>query len=344
MNYGRILRRAWQITWNYRALWIVGLLLVLAGGGVGQGMRYSGGLGDHGRGGSSGSGYGPPPSLGGMWHRLLPALAGVATVVVLVVLLVLALSVLAAVVRFVTRTSLIQMVDGYEEEGEQIGVWDALRRGWSAAAWRLFLIHLAFWLPLVLVALLLIAALLVPIVWVAASEARGWVAIVILLAAMFVPAFLLLSLVRLLVVPIIEMADRACVLEGRGVMAAIGTGWRLVRENLVAVGLMWLILVAMIIGWSIVTAIVFLVLLTIILLVVGVPALLLGVAAAALLAAPAGMVLGLLLLVPVMLVVLVPVGLALATLSTVYYSTTWTLVYRELRGQDEGVQSVPVAA
>ncbi|HEY3474031.1 MAG TPA: hypothetical protein VGK56_05430, partial [Anaerolineales bacterium] len=38
----KILQRAWHILWNYRALWILGLILALAAGGSFNGGRNSG--------------------------------------------------------------------------------------------------------------------------------------------------------------------------------------------------------------------------------------------------------------------------------------------------------------
>ncbi len=344
MDYVDMLERAWRITWNYRALWIVGLLLVLAGGGVGQGTHFSNGFGGGGD-GEMGPGYGPPHGPAELWGRVMPIVAGMAVLIALVVLVALVLGLVALVVRFVARTSLIQMVDNYEMHGEQVGAWEGLRGGWSPVAWRLFLIHVAFKLPLALIALLLVLALLVPIVWVAWSEARGWVAIVALMAILFVPAFLLLMVLRVLIVPFIEVSDRVCVLDGKGAGEAIGDGWRLIKENAGTVALLWLILIALIIGWSVAVIVVNVIILAVTLLVFGVPALALGIAATALLSPPAGWVLAALILIPVLILIFVPLNLALTTLATVYYSTAWTLSYRRLQGEGgEGREDAPVAA
>src|SRR5512136_2699069 len=47
ISIGKILKRAWHILWNYRVLWIFGILLAITAGGSANGSN----------GGSSGSGY-----------------------------------------------------------------------------------------------------------------------------------------------------------------------------------------------------------------------------------------------------------------------------------------------
>lgn len=39
MNFGEVLSRAWKITWNYKVLWVFGLLASLAGSGGGNGAQ-----------------------------------------------------------------------------------------------------------------------------------------------------------------------------------------------------------------------------------------------------------------------------------------------------------------
>ncbi len=43
INIGKILKRAWHILWNYRVLWIFGILLAITGAGRGGGGNGGGG-------------------------------------------------------------------------------------------------------------------------------------------------------------------------------------------------------------------------------------------------------------------------------------------------------------
>jgi len=140
----KILKRAFQISWRYRALWLIGLLLVLAGGGVG-------GL----SGGAPGGGGGAPEASGGgrewrdlpdqwpeVWREIGPIVIAAGAVLLVLAALVVLVGVTRFVLRYVTRTSLIRMVDQFEETGEELGVGSALKLGWSRASFQLFLVSL----------------------------------------------------------------------------------------------------------------------------------------------------------------------------------------------------------
>ena len=148
MDHIKVLKRALHITWKYRALWLIGLLLVLAGGGVTGGFsRASGGA-------SSGAG-GDGRSWGGdwedwpyyrdfsdLWREIAPIVITVAIIVAALIVLALLIGVIKVIARYVTRVSLIHMVNQYEETDEGVDFWSGLRLGWSRSAFRLFLISL----------------------------------------------------------------------------------------------------------------------------------------------------------------------------------------------------------
>ena len=41
MDYGKILKRSWNILWSYRALWFFGILIALTTAGGGSNFNYS---------------------------------------------------------------------------------------------------------------------------------------------------------------------------------------------------------------------------------------------------------------------------------------------------------------
>jgi hypothetical protein len=345
MDHLQILKRAWNVTWKYRALWLVGLLLVLAGGGVGSGFGSgapgSGGASSGGGGGGGGVPFEGPegiPDLSGAWEKVAPIVITVAIVVAGIILLVILLSLVAVFVRYVTRVSLIQMVQGYEETGEEIGFRRGLRLGWSRSAFHLFLINLIVNLPLTVGILLLIGALAVPIILVV----RTGLAIlpVILMVLLLIPVILLGVLIRIVAVPIIELAFRACVIDGLGAWQAIVEAFGLIRRNLGPAALQWLLLVGLGIAWGIALFVVNLPLVFFALLVAGLPGAAVGGIVTLLSSWPWGLGLGLLIFIPVFILVVALPNIALTTLATVYYSTTWTLTYRELRVIDAGAQEV----
>jgi hypothetical protein len=257
-------------------------------------------------------------------------------------LLALAIGVVAAIVRNVTQAALIRMVQSYEETGEQVGFRGGWRMGWSRSALRLFLINLVFKLPIALLMLLLIAPAIVVAILSIATRSGPGIALGIVSGLMVIPIILLGVALRLVLVPVQELCYRLCVTEGLGVWTAVRSGFRLARQHLGAVALQWLLLIGLGIAWAIVMIPVSLMLVVLALLVSAVPALLVGGLAALLASWPVGLVLGILVMVPVFIVVVGAPNVALNTLATVFYSTTWTLTYRELKAiEGHDVEETP---
>ncbi len=114
------------------------------------------------------------------------------------------------------------------------------------------------------------------------------------------------------------------------------SAFRLARQHVGAVALQWLLLIGLGITWAIVMIPVGAMLAVLALVVSAVPALLVGGLSALLASWPVGLVLGILVMVPVFVTVVGAPLLALNTLATVFYSTTWTLTYRELEATAAG--------
>lgn len=341
MDHFRILKRAAEITWKYRALWLIGLLLVLAGGGVMTGFR-----GSPGSPGSPGGGGGGDQTPSWENPDGIPHITPRDDVVWIIVMLVVALAlllfagmlvlgVLAAIVRYVTRTSLISMVHQYEESGEQIGFWAGVARGWSRSALRLFLINLVFRAPLALLLMLIIGPIVVlSTAGFVAGRGPGIVFGIILLL-MMIPIIFVSIVVRALLTPLLELIGRASVIEELGVWESIRRGFSIVSRNLLSAGLQWLLLVGLGIAWNIVLVPINIVLVLVSLLVSGLPALALGGLAALLFGWPGALIVGLLTFIPIVILLVGVPNTALTILTTVFYSSTWTLTYREMLAIDD---------
>jgi hypothetical protein len=350
MEHMKILKRAWHITWKYRALWWVGLLLVLAGGGLGSG------LGSGSPGSSSSWRKGAPqggmpfdvpqtmPDPSQMLAKIAPILVLIAIAFLLLILVMVVICIVKTVVRYVTRSSLVQMVHSYEETGETIGFRGGMRMGWSKSAWRLFLADLMVWVPFGL----LIAALMIPLGLLgfssfAAGEPRAGLGI------LFVLAMIAISLLGVAVAAVLklvlEITQRTIVLEDRGPWDGFKASVALIRRHLGPTALQWLLLIGLRIAWGIVLIPVNLVLVFMGFLVGGLPALFIGGITTFAADWPLGLALGALVFVPVFIFVIALPNLALNTLATVFVSTTWTLTYRELSALDRGiVDTVPEGA
>lgn len=337
MDHLKILKRAFEITWRYRALWLVGLLLVLAGGGVTTGFRPTPPPGSQ-PGGGSGSGY----SFSGGdlqradWERIAPILIAIAVAILLIFLLAILIGIAAAIVRYLTRVSLIEMVQSYEETGEEINFGGGLRLGWSRSAFYLFVINLSFYLPFALLMLLLIGPIIGLSIPIMASGSGVAVGFGVLLILLIIPISLLGVLLLVAIVPVIEISYRTCVLQKLGPWEAIREGWALIRRNLGPTALQWLLLIGLRIAWGIVLVPFNLALVIVAFFVGALPGLVIGGLASLAFSWVAGLVAGLLVFIPTFILLVSVPNVALSILATVFYSTAWTLTYRELRVLDQG--------
>jgi hypothetical protein len=338
MDYGRVLKRAWDTVWRYKALWIFGAILALTAGG-GSGANFYG---------SRGEDFGwqrewrlpdIPPNVRGVLIGFAIALA-----VELVVLVV-----IASIARYVAETSLIGMVDEYEETGEKRRVGQGFRLGWSRTAWRLFLIDLLVGLPTAVAFLLLFALVAAPaLLWLTGSTVAGALGTAVTVI-LFFPALLLVIVVGTLLAVLMRFFRRACVIEGLGVTASLRRGYRVAKQRWGKVAVMWLIMLGIGLGWVVASMVLFIVLVPLFILLAlagivvgGLPALLAYWVAELASAGPgrwvpyiaaAGVGIGFGL--PVFVVVAGAPWLFVSGLMEVFKSSVWTQTYRELRARDQ---------
>jgi len=296
MDYTGILKRAWQITWRHKALWVFGFLLALFGGGWGsgggRGFQYTFESGDQ---------------VAPGWTI---ALVG------LVLLFVFVAVVLSIIINYLSRGALIGMVREVEETGGT-----SVPSGWRKGRpyiLRLFGIDLLLGIPAVIVGIVLVVLGLMPLFLLAAkNEAANILAIVLTVGLMLVVVALLivmglvLSLLR-------ELAFRQAVLDGKGVMSSIRDAYRLARANLKHVGAMWLLMAIV----GIVSGAILIPLSLAVFAISAAP----GFATYAASESPlAGIVVGILFAIPGILVLS-----ALGGVYQAFQSAVWTLTYREL--------------
>jgi hypothetical protein len=340
MDYGKVLKRAWDTTWRYRALWIFGIIIALttAGGG--------------GSAGGGGGGHRDFPRDGFSWrfddfswlevpshitNSLIAAGVGLACGIIL-------LAIAATIARYVAETALIRMVDDHEETGERRSVRQGFRMGWSRTTFRLFLINLLISLPAVIVFIPLFLLAAAPLLlWLTERTPIGIIGTVSS-TGLFVLLIFLAILVGAVIALLRRFFWRACALEDLGVIDSIRQGWDMVRNHLKDVALMWLIMVGVRIGWAIALIASAIMLFPAILLLIaiagvvgGLPALLVGGLASLFLEGPAPWILGGVIGIPIFILVVSAPWVFLGGLMEVFKSSTWTLTYRELRAL-EGIE------
>lgn len=339
MNHMQIIKRSWEILRSYRALWVFGIILALT--------SYSwrgngGGNGVSGNGNSRPFRITPPEGIDQQVKELtrffkkIPSIEpetwiGMAIAVLIILLLLVVVSRMA---NYVSRTALIRMVDEYEHSGEKVTWKQGFRMGWTRAAWRLFLIDLSIYLPLVIGVILMFGCAALPILLgLAGSGEPSALGIIATIGLAFMIIFMII-IIAVLLAMIIRLIRRTCVLENVGVRAAIRQGWDSVRNNFVDVLLLWLILLGIQVGYLIA-------LIPVILLLVGVGLLFGGgggflayttlhAMTTELAALITAVILGFSLFILVLAIPLTFLG----GLRETYLSSAWTLAYRELKPKE----------
>jgi len=335
MDHIKVLKRAWNMVWDYRALWVFGIILALV-------TSSGGGNGGNGGGSSGGGNNGfprfddfSPPELSPQIVTTLIAIGiGVLGVIFLLVIV-------GTIARYLAETALIRMVDHYEETNEKLSVRQGFRLGWSRTAFRFFLINFLINLPVLALFVLMFLLPLVPLLPLLLEVIESTPLIVIsavVAAGLFFLMLFLVIVVGAAITLLRQFLWRACALEGLGVIESIREGFGIVRRHLKDVVIMWLIMIGIRIGWAIAVIATVIVLFPVILLLIvvgaligGVPALLVGGLGSLFLEGPVPWIVGAIVGLPVFILVMAAPWVFLGGLMEVFKSSTWTLTYRELR-------------
>jgi hypothetical protein len=306
LNHVGILKRSWEITWRYKALWILGLFAGAAGGS--SSFRSFGSNSSS----SSNSQFPQFANAQSFWDYVQPylplAIAGIA---------ILTLVGFALWIISVAATGGLVWLSNEAADGREVRAG----RGWAAGFhyWgRTFLIGLLLALPVLLV-VVVIGAL------VAAAIAGGVVAfnsnmsgagagailaicgIVALALIVLIPLAVIVSLLQ-------QLAVRHGVLDDMTAGSAINASWTDLRGRTKDVLVMWVMLIAVGIVYSIVLGIVAIAVIA--------PGALLVYAGAWPVAVVLGFVVAVVLLVPT------------AVFNTLF-STAWTVFFRQLTGREQ---------
>ena len=349
INIGKILKRSWQILWNYRILWIFGILLALTTGGTGGGN----GGGSNQTSQNANNFPGVLPENSPEWVRQLSQwfvqdvqplfthpeqhIATFVLIGVIIFLVILLLSTLAAFVRYPAETAVMRMVDEYEHSGSKLGFRQGWKLGWTRRAFRLWLIDLILAVPVIVYLMLVAAGILIYFAVSPASQTANVISIVAAIGLGFVSLFVMI-LVAVFLHLLRNFFARAIALDGLDVKASLVYGWAMVKRNWKSAGLMWLVMVGVGIGVGIAGLIVFfllipayLVLLLPAALVAVLPALI-GFGVTSLFASgPLAWIIAILAALPFFFITLFLPLFFFNGWYKIFESNIWTLTYREIK-------------
>lgn len=324
MNYGETITLAARLVWRHQHLWVLGLLLAIFPGNCrpGSSFNYQFPSGDGGS-GNGGSSQSLPPGLQRFFEQDPSSWIGLAIILaVLVVILALIWFIAGLFVRSVARGGLAGSVNRLAQDLPS-GFGIAWRGGWRRKGSLIGISLLLEVLPglIVLAIILAVAAWIVlPIVasggnresqfgaHLVATLGIGVVA-VCCFVVIAIPVFILLGVLT-------ELSSIACVLEARSTGQALSRAWGLMRERPGPVALIWLVTV--VVSWTIG-------------ILVAIPAVVVAGLVAWLILAPGTSAI-IWIFVGFFAVIAIALGLAVASLSSAYTGTLWTLTFRSLTG------------
>ncbi|MFZ2095029.1 MAG: hypothetical protein WAV05_00185 [Anaerolineales bacterium] len=295
MDFGYVLKRAWEIIWKFKVLWIFGILAS-----CGQASTSSG----------SNSGYrfsyqdtNVGPQIQNYFNQLNPAISGILIMMAIIVAIILVVVVI--LLATVGRIGLIRGTVKAEQGTERLMFGELWRDGLTYF-WRVFGLNLVIGILVILALLVLFTLGIILTV----GTLGIFLVCLIPLLCLLVPVMWLVSI-------IIEQANVALVVENLSITEAIKRGWQVFINNIGSMIVMGLILT---LGVSVIGGFI-----------VGLP--LLAVAAPAAFGIASGVTENIrngLILSGVFFVIYLPFLLVFSGILRAYTASGWTLTYLRL--------------
>ena len=353
MDHIKILKRAFKITWDYKVLWIFGIILALTVASAGnpnnpsspdnqvQYVEDEAELPDTIE--LPGGRVIDVPKTPEEFEAARSTLTAIGTAVLVMCgvccCLFVAWIIAWTVLRWVAETALIRLVDDYEETGEKRSIREGFRMGWSQASLRLFLIDLLFFLAGLVIFILVLILMAAPValsVWMFTQEVivLGVIFSVIAAGVFFLSIFL--GIIAGWAVEFVKpFFYRACVLENLGVGESLLRGLDIVKRHFAwDVVIMWLLVIGLNIAWIVASLIVGFVLFFVALFLAAIPFVVVFGLVSLIFDWIVGLVVGGLVGGLALFVLLFVPSTFLQGLRMTFLSTLWTLTYRELLAID----------
>lgn len=229
MDYGKILRRSWDIIWNHKFMMVLGFLAALGSGSY----NWSGG------GGNSGTSF--DGSEFGAFPQMTENLAAVlATASVVIIGLICFFFIVGILLWLLSLTAQAGLIDGASrlDAGEKVTFGEAFSAGWKKLGRMVGINIILFGIFAVfaIIGVVVLAGAAGISFAGAASSADDFTALMAGLGvgfiALFCCLFCALFIYGIIASIIYPFAQRAAVLEDKGVMDSIRRGWRVIRDNL----------------------------------------------------------------------------------------------------------------
>jgi len=310
MDFGALLRRAWDLVWNYKWLVLLGVIIALGSGGGssspnipnGSGSRYNFNNSDFNNGDFDFDQL--QRDFERDFQDVLPALGIGLAVLIPILCIVFAIGIAFWVAAQIARGGLVSAVDTLDGGGTS-SFSDAWRAGWQKG-WRLLGIGLIPAIPGLLLAIVIIALAAAFIGAASATAQEALAAAGVGMVITLIAVICIVSLASLVLNLLRTFAERAAMLDDTGVFESYGRGWEVLKDNAGPALILFLIQVGIGIGLAVVLFL---------------PSLFMALCC-----------------------IFWPVLLLISGIKETYFSTLWTLGYREWTGRGPAGEMVVEAA
>jgi hypothetical protein len=354
-DIGTKIKRAWNMIWRYKVLWIFAFLFVLFGGAGG----FSGG------GGNSGYRFGQRDMQGYhfdtqnlpyntpawvydlgtffqdkvaplfMPDRILSTILWIIAIMFGVCILV---GLLTSLVRYPAETAIMRMTDDYEETGSKIKFKQGWKLGWNRRAFRIWLIDLIFGAPAAVIGIGVAVGVSIFVVNMVNGDVTRQIPGMLGLFILAGFLFLLLAVVMVFVGVLRQYIVRAIAIDEATVGDAFKRGWAMMAHNFKNTFLTWLVMLGIKIGFGIAMILVLIVLIPVFIL--------LMIPGAVVAAIPAAIAFGIssifsagfwawiiaaLVAMPFFFLVVFSPTTLIGGLFNLFSSSIWTQTYREMK-------------
>ena len=237
MDHVAVLKKAWGITFRYRALWVLGFLWVLVGGGGGNsGGRVPNFAGNFQNGSMNEIGAEVSRFTGVISHYLGWILLGACFLFLLAIIM--------AVLRYVLQAGVYRVLYRLETEGVAPTVGAGFREGWHRRTWRLFLQNLLIGIVAAIGSMILLALAASPLLLLLVHSDGAHVAGVIATIGLMIPVLLVIIVLATAISVLAQFWWRAAIIDDMATLSAISYAWNIVKINFRDVAIMWLLMLA----------------------------------------------------------------------------------------------------
>jgi hypothetical protein len=379
MNLNIILKKAWHMLWNYKALWLFGAILALVGANTISLSFWPEWLNNDWEnnnqwtkiklseattlripGADMTIDFTAPGGVriispeGITWREFTDlvdeldreASINLWPILIESVIILAGLFLLGLIARYITETTLIRMVNDTEQTGRRLSLWEGFRKGFSFRAGRLFLLDLAVSLLATVVFILVFGLAVAPLLLAIGSREVILISFGVVTVGLLVLAFFLWLAVSATLSLVLQPIRRACVLEQQNLVVSIRQGVMLTKHHWKEVGQLWLIWMGIRLIWLPLLVPVMILLFPFLLLTIPLGAVL-GGGTAAMVAGITALfmegytpwIMGALAGLPVFIVVIILPILFVSGLVEIYMSSIWTLAYRDLKAIEIPIQT-----